>query len=110
MSREIFFCGTLTSNLLYNSRMKTQKLSTDHLKALGHRLKVIRTILNLDQRQMSEFMCTAQSQISKIEIGRSAPTLYQLIKVKEIADKTDSLRENLTWEWLLEGKGKGIIG
>ena len=100
----------MVSNLLYNIRMKTQKLSKDHLKALGHRFKVIRTILNLDQRQMSEFMGTAQSQISKIEIGRSAPTLHQLIKVKEIAEKTDSLRENLTWEWLLEGKGKGIIG
>ena len=110
MSRKIFFCGNLASNLLYNNHMKTQKLSREQLKALGHRLKVIRTILNLDQRQMSEFMGTAQSQISKIEIGRSAPTLYQLIKVKEISDKNDSLRENLTWEWIMEGKGKGIIG
>lgn len=110
MSREIFFYGNGHSYLLYNIPMKTQKLSKEHLKALGHRLKVIRTILNLDQRQMSELMGTAQSQISKIEIGKSAPTLYQLIKVKEIANNTDLLRENLTWEWLLEGKGKGVIG
>ena len=110
MSRKIFFYGNGRSYLLYNIPMKTQKLSREHLKALGHRFKVIRTILNLDQRQMSELMDTAQSQISKIEIGKSAPTLYQLIKVKEIANNTDSLRENLTWEWLLEGKGKGVIG
>lgn len=96
--------------MLYNIPMKTQKLSREHLKALGHRLKVIRTILNLDQRQMSELMDTAQSQISKIEIGKSAPTLYQLLKLREIVDRNDSLRESVSWEWLLEGKGKGVIG
>ena len=96
--------------MLYDSLMKTQKLSKEQLEALGHRIKVVRTILKLDQRQMSESMGTAQSQISKIEIGRSAPTLYQLIKVKELADQDNALRGHLTWEWLLEGKGKGIIG
>jgi DNA-binding XRE family transcriptional regulator len=110
MSSEIFFCGKLFSYLLYGSYMKTQKFSKEQLKALGHRLKVVRTMLNLDQRQMSESMGTAQSQISKIEIGRSAPTLYQLIRVKELADQDDALRDHLTWEWLLVGKGKGIIG
>jgi len=110
MSSIIFFCGNLFSLLLCSSYMKTQKLSKEQLKAVGHRLKVVRTILNLDQRQMSESMGTAQSQISKIEIGRSPPTLYQLIKVKELADQNDSLRDHLTWEWLLEGKGKGVIG
>lgn len=110
MSRKIFFYGNGGSYLLYNIPMKTQKLSREHLKALGHRLKVIRTILNLDQRQMSELMDTAQSQISKIEIGKSAPTLYQLLKLREIVDRNDSLRESVSWEWLLEGKGKGVIG
>ncbi len=71
---------------------------------------MVRTILNLDQRQMSELMGTAQSQISKIEIGRSAPTLYQLIKIKELADQNDLLQENFSWEWLLEGKGRGLMG
>jgi len=90
--------------------MKTQKLSEEYLLELGLRLKLIRTQLKLDQRKMSELMDTAQSQISKIEIGRSAPTLHYLLKIKEIAEKDDYLRENLSWEWILEGKGKGMIG
>ena len=90
--------------------MKTQKLSEEYLLELGLRLKLIRTQLKLDQRKMSELMDTAQSQISKIEIGRSAPTVHYLLKIKEIAEKDDYLRENLSWEWILEGKGKGMIG
>ena len=90
--------------------MKTQTLPEEYLQELGHRLKVIRTFLKLDQRQMSKLMKTGQSQISKIEAGRSAPTLYQLITIKKITEENDYLRENLSWEWILEGKGKGIIG
>ena len=90
--------------------MKTQKLPEEYLLELGHRLRIIRTFLKLDQRQMSELMKTGQSQISKIEAGRSAPTIYQLFKIKKIAEEDDYLRENLSWEWILEGKGKGIIG
>jgi len=90
--------------------MKTQKLSKEHLLDLGHRLKIIRTVLKLDQRQMSEVLGTAQSQISKIEIGRSAPTLHHLLMIKKVAGEDEYLGENLTWEWILEGKGKGLIG
>ena len=59
---------------------------------------------------MSELMKTGQSQVSKIELGRSAPTLFQLRTIKKLADEDNYLRENLTWKWILEGKGKGIIG
>ncbi len=90
--------------------MKTQNLSKEYLQELGHRLKIIRTFLKLDQRKVSELMKTGQSQISKIELGRSAPTLFQLRVIKKLADEDDYFRENLTWEWILEGKGKGIIG
>ena len=90
--------------------MKIQKLPDEYLEELGHRLKVIRTLLKLDQRQMSKRMKTGQSQISKIEAGRAAPTLHQLMKINDIAGEDDYLRENLSWEWILEGKGKGIIG
>jgi len=90
--------------------MKTQKLSKEYLLDLGHRLKIIRTVLKLDQRQMSEVLGTAQSQISKIEIGRSAPTLHHLLMIKKVAGEDEYLGENLTWEWILEGKGKGIVG
>jgi transcriptional regulator with XRE-family HTH domain len=90
--------------------MKTQNLPAEYLIGLGLRLKVIRTFLKLDQRQMSKLMKTGQSQISKIESGRSAPTLSQLIRIKRLSEENDYLRENLSWEWILEGKGKGIIG
>jgi transcriptional regulator with XRE-family HTH domain len=90
--------------------MKTHNLPDDYLAALGHRVKLIRTYLKFDQREMSERMHTAQSQISKIESGRSAPSVYQLLMVKNIADEDPYLREHLTWEWILEGKGRGVIG
>ena len=90
--------------------MKTQNFPEEYLQGLGHRLKVIRAFLNLDQRRMSELMKTGQSHISKIEKGRSAPTLFQLRTIKKLADENDYLRENLTWEWILDGKGKGIVG
>jgi len=90
--------------------MKTQNLTEEYLQELGHRLRIIRTFLKLDQRKMSELVKTGQSQISKIEGGRSAPTLFQLRTIKKLADEDNYLRENLTWEWILEGKGKGIIG
>ena len=50
------------------------------------------------------------AQMSKIESGGSAPTLYKLIRIKKLAGEHDYLRENLSWEWILEGKGKGLIG
>ena len=90
--------------------MKIQSLPKEYLVEFGYRLKLIRTYLRLDQKKMSERMHTAQSQISKIESGRSAPTMYHLIMIKRIADEDDYLRENLSWEWILEGKGKGMIG
>jgi len=90
--------------------MKTQNFSEEYLHELGHRMKIIRTFLNLDQRKMSELLKTGQSHISKIEKGRSAPTLFQLRTIKNLANEDEYLRESLTWEWLLDGKGKGIIG
>ena len=41
---------------------------------------------------------------------KSAPTLFQLIRIERLAEENDYLRENLTWEWTLEGKGREIIG
>jgi len=90
--------------------MRIQKLPDEYLRDLSHRLRIIRTFLKLDQREMAKLMKTGQSQVSKIESGRSAPTLYQLRTIKRLADEDDYLRENLTWEWILEGKGRGIIG
>ena len=90
--------------------MKTKNLSDAYLQKLGHRFKIIRTFLKLDQAQMSDKLKIGQSQLSKIESGRSSPTLYQLIQIKKIAEENDYLNENLSWEWILEGKDKGILG
>ena len=89
--------------------MKTQNLSNEYIANLSHRIKSIRTFLKLDQSEFSELMKTTQSQISKIEAGRSAPTLYQLIKMKRLTEENDFLRKNLGWDWILEEKGRGII-
>jgi len=48
--------------------------------------------------------------MSKIESGRSAPTLQELTRIKRLAEENDYLRDNLSWEWIMDGKGKGIIG
>ena len=91
--------------------MKRKSLPSDeYLQELGHRVKIIRTFLKLDQKQMSSLLKIGQSQMSKIESGRSAPTLQELIRIKGLAEENDYLRENLSWEWIINGKGKAIIG
>ena len=91
--------------------MKTKNLPSDeYLQELGHRVKIIRTFLKLDQKQLSKLLKIGQSQMSKIEAGRSAPTLFHLTRIKKLAEEDEYLRDNLSWEWILEGKGKGIIG
>ena len=91
--------------------MKRKNLPPDeYLQELGHRVKIIRTFLKLDQKELSKLLKIGQSQMSKIESGRSAPTLQELIKIKRLAEENDYLRENLSWEWIMDGKGKGIVG
>jgi transcriptional regulator with XRE-family HTH domain len=89
--------------------MKTQTMPEEYLQELGHRLRIIRTFLKLDQREMSKLLKTGQSHISKIEAGRAAPTLYQLMRIKKLTEDDEYLGANLSWEWILEGKGKGIV-
>ena len=91
--------------------MKTKNLPPDeYLQELGHRVKIIRTFLKLDQKQIAKLLKIGQSQMSKIESGRSAPTLQELTRIKRLAEEIDYLRENLSWEWIMDGKGKGILG
>ena len=58
---------------------------------------------------MSQALDTAQSQISKIEAGNAGPTLYQLLRLKRVIEEDEYLRESVSWGWVLEGKGKGIL-
>ena len=91
--------------------MKTKNLPSDeYLQELGHRIRIIRTFLKLDQKELSKLLKIGQSQMSKIESGRSAPTLQELIRIKRLAEENDYLRDNLSWEWIMDGKGRGIIG
>ena len=83
--------------------MKT-RLTEKYLKELGLRLKLIRTSMNLEQTTLAEIMRIGQSQVSKIELGQAAPTLYHLLTIKRIAEENETELENLSWEWLLEGK------
>jgi transcriptional regulator with XRE-family HTH domain len=89
--------------------MKLQRLSSDYLLELGTRIKTIRTYLKYDQKQLAEYLRTAASQMSKIEAGKAEPGIYHLLMIKKLADTDEYLRENLTWSWLLEGKGKGVF-
>ena len=91
--------------------MKTKNLPSDeYLQELGHRIRIITTFLKLDQKELSKLLKIGQSQMSKIESGRSAPTLQELIRIKRLAEENDYLRDNLSWEWIMDGKGRGIIG
>ena len=91
--------------------MKRENLPSDeYLQELGHRLRIIRTFLKLDQKEMSKLLKIGQSQMSKIESGRSAPTIQELARIKRLAEENDYLRENLSWEWIMDGKGRAIVG
>ena len=91
--------------------MKTKNLPSDeYLQELGHRIRIIRTFLKLDQKELSKLLKIGQSQMSKIESGWSAPTLQELVRIKRLAEENDYLRDNLSWEWIMDGKGKGILG
>jgi transcriptional regulator with XRE-family HTH domain len=85
--------------------MKLQRLSTEYLVELGTRIKTVRTYLKYDQKRLAQYLRTAASQMSKIEAGKAEPGIYHLLMIKKLADSDDYLRENLTWTWLLEGKG-----
>lgn len=89
--------------------MKLQRLSPDYLIELGNRIKLVRTYLKYDQKKLAKYLRTAQSQLSKIEAGKAEPGIYHLLMIKKLADTDDYLRDNLTWTWLLEGKGKGVF-
>lgn len=89
--------------------MKLQRLTPDYMAEIGTRIKIVRTYLKYDQKQFAKYLRTAQSQLSKIESGKAEPAIYHLLMLKKLADTDEYLRENLTWSWLLEGKGRGVF-
>ena len=61
--------------------------------------------MKIEQKELAKKLKTGQSQISKIEAGMAAPSLYHLLMIKELVDKNKSINGKLSWTWLLEGKG-----
>lgn len=89
--------------------MKQLRLSSEYMVEIGNRIKLVRTRLKYDQKQLARYLRTAQSQLSKIEAGKAEPGIYHLLMIKKLADTDEYLREYLTWSWLLEGKGSGVF-
>jgi transcriptional regulator with XRE-family HTH domain len=90
--------------------MQIQKLPKEYMAEMGNRVRLLRVALRMDQRQFAKALETAQSHISRVEQGKAAPTTFQLVKLKELCKGDEYLRENLSWDWLMEGKGKGVVG
>ncbi|MCB2190546.1 MAG: helix-turn-helix transcriptional regulator [Deltaproteobacteria bacterium] len=65
--------------------------------------------MRLDQKDLAEALQTSQSQLSRIEAGLTAPTLYQLLTLKKLAEQNENITGKLSWSWLLEGKGNLFI-
>ena len=84
--------------------MKVQRSSSEYLKGLGHRIRIIRAALGYDQKEMAQLLETAQSQVSKIEAGTTSPSIYQLFKLKNAAEKMEVLKSASSWTWIMEGK------
>ena len=82
----------------------------EYLQDLGRRIRLVRTYLDMEQRDLARSLQTSQSQLSRIEAGTTAPTLYHLLKIKQLADRQGVGRGEVTWEWLIEGKGMISLG
>lgn len=85
--------------------MKVKRLNQKYLQELGHRIKLLRTMLKSNQKELAAHLQTAPSQISKMERGEIPPNLYHLLRIKELVDQGRDIRGELSWNWLLHGKG-----
>ena len=85
--------------------MSIRRPPEEYLESLGHRIKLTRTYLKFEQKDLAQQLKTGQSQVSKIEAGKASPSLYHLLKIKGLVDKDQNIEGELSWSWLLEGKG-----
>lgn len=65
------------------------------LKAVGRRIREIRGF-DLTQEEFGRTIGVAQTQLSKYELGQSAPTIEVLLKLKAYSGKTI--------DWILTGE------
>ena len=75
---------------------RTPKEPAVDLKAIGRRIREIRGF-DLTQAAFGGILGIAQAQLSKYELGQSAPTLGILLKLKAYSGKSV--------DWILTGKG-----
>lgn len=66
--------------------------------AICKRIKIVRELNNLTREQLAEDMKENVFYIISVERKRHTPHFDFLVKFKA--------HFNLTWEWLIEGKGK----
>lgn len=85
--------------------MKVRRLSSEYLQHLGYRVKILRTLMKMNQGDLASPLQTTASQISKMEQGKATPNLYHLLTIKELADRDQNLGGEISWKWLLHGRG-----
>lgn len=77
------------------STNKSKKLASADLKAIGRRIREVRGF-DLTQAEFGRLMGIGQKQLSKYEIGLSAPTVDLLLRLKEHSGKSI--------DWILTGE------
>jgi transcriptional regulator with XRE-family HTH domain len=66
--------------------MASKKISVD-LKAIGRRIREIRGF-DLTQEEFARHLGVGQTQLSKYELGQSAPTLEILLRLRDFSGKS----------------------
>ena len=56
----------------------------DKFKILGHRVKFLRMNKNISQTNMAEMIGLSQTNLSNMEAGRTAITLQNIFKMREV--------------------------
>ena len=69
---------------------------------VGERIKIIRSKLNLSQKEFAEKLNIKQNMLSYYESGRSQPPIDVVEKI--------SITFNINTNWLLTGRGDIFIG
>lgn len=75
--------------------MPSKKISVDR-KGIGRRIREIRGF-DLTQEEFARHIGIGQTQLSKYELGQSAPTLEILLKLKDYSGKSI--------DWIVTGEG-----
>ena len=76
-------------------RQSRIRATTVDLKAIGRRIREIRGF-DLTQAEFGRIIGVAQTQLSKYELGQSAPTLEILLKLKTYSGRSIN--------WILTGE------